>query len=217
MARSVIAGAVAAFVLSAAPGAVCISVSAATAGPSFDCARASEPSEYKICATASLAALDRRLAAAYRARLAREPAIKLQQKGWLLARDAGCGAEAECLSAFIGARLKWMSGTAPMATRKPHRLGECSLTTLKEKTNRFEGEPGSGSAAVYANGGYQVSYDTEAGIEHAAVGDPVVFCLAFIPDECPPGDNRGWGYASGDLRTLEGWSLSESEHSCGGA
>ena len=198
-------------------GLVCISMSASAAGPSFDCAKAASDSEQAICASPRLARLDADLAVAYRARLAREPAILQQQRAWLRGRDAACAKEAGCLRAFMSARLAWMKGTAPMSGRRPRVIGACSLTTLKRKTNRFEGEPDSGSAAEFANGGYQVSYDTVPELERSRNGDPVIYCLAFIPRDCPPHDARGRGNVAANLRTLEAWNLSESEHSCGGA
>jgi hypothetical protein len=69
----------------------------------------------------------------------------------------------------------------------------------------------------FANGGYQVSYDEVQAIDQAQVGDPVVLCLVRLPQNCPPGDERGKVYATVDLRTLLFWVLPDSEHSCGGA
>ncbi len=190
---------------------------AAAAAPSFDCARAGSKAEQAICRSPKLAALDRDLGAAYRARLAREPAIQPQQRAWLKARDAGCEGDAACLTAFLKARLAWLSSSRPMPAAVPRREGECALTSLKRKTHRFEDEPDSGSAAEFANGGSQVSYETVPPLERSRAGDAMLFCLVMIPDECPPGDERGKVYAAADLRTLEAWALSDSEHSCGGA
>jgi len=184
---------------------------------SFDCAKAGTPTETAICHDPGLAALDLALAQAYQARLAREADVRQQQRGWLRARDAGCGADPACLKAFIRARLDWMRGAAPMPGRLPTVVGQCSLTRQSEKTYRFEGESTSGSAAAFANGARQVSYDRVPGIEASRVGDPAVVCLAALPEDCPPGDERGKVYAAADLRTLAAWSLPDAEHLCGGA
>lgn len=42
-------------------------------------------------------------------------------------------------------------------------------------------------------------------------------CLAVLPEDCPPGDDRGKVYASADLRTLMAWASPDAEHLCGGA
>ncbi|MGA0604312.1 lysozyme inhibitor LprI family protein [Caulobacter sp. KR2-114] len=200
---------------------LCVTPAAPTAGAapqaSFDCARAGTPTEKAICGDAGLATLDLALSQAYQARLRREPDLRQQQRGWLRARDAGCGADRPCMKAFIRARLDWMRGAAPMPGRLPTVVGQCSLTRESVRTNRFEGEPDSGSAAVFANGARQVSYDRVPGIEASRAGDPAVVCLASLPEDCPPGDERGKVYASADLRTLMAWALPDAEHLCGGA
>jgi len=76
---------------------------------------------------------------------------------------------------------------------------------------------GSGSAVVFANGGYQVSYNEVEAIHHSRVGDPVLMCLILIPRGCPPGDARGRWYTTTDKRTMESWTMPDAEHSCGGA
>lgn len=107
-------------------------------------------------------------------------------------------------------------------TALPQRVGTCSVVSVKRVTTRLEDTDGteiagSGSAIEYANGGYQVSYDTIDGIEHSHTGDRVQLCLTEIPQHCPPGDDRGRVYHALNLRTHEEWSAPDSEHSCGGA
>ena len=184
---------------------------------SFDCGRAATPTERAICHDPKLTQMDRALGQAYQARVAREPAIRQQQRGWLRARDAGCAEDRACLAAFMTAREAWLRRAAPMPTGLPRVVGQCSLTVQTEKTNRFEGEPDSGSAAAFANGAFQVSYERVAGVERSRVGDPAIVCLASLPEDCPKGDERGKVYASADLRTLLAWSLPDAEHMCGGA
>jgi hypothetical protein len=99
----------------------------------------------------------------------------------------------------------------------PTAVGQCTQTTIAKVETRLEGMPGSGSAVSFANGGYQVSYDTVPAITQSRAGDPVTMCLVSIPQGCPPGDNRGRQYKTTDLRTKESWTLPDSEHSCGGA
>src|SRR3569623_1883020 len=41
--------------------------------------------------------------------------------------------------------------------------------------------------------------------------------LAGLPEDCPPGDDRGKTYSAVDLRTSGKWELPDAEHMCGGA
>jgi hypothetical protein len=115
-----------------------------------------------------------------------------------------------------------VAGTAA-ADSLPPVPGTCARTFIsaigQRLTDGSTGQPipGSGSAVNFANGGYQVSYDEVQAIDQAQVGDPVVLCLVRLPQNCPPGDERGKVYATVDLRTLLFWVLPDSEHSCGGA
>ena len=76
---------------------------------------------------------------------------------------------------------------------------------------------GSGSAVRFANGGYQVSYDTVPAIEESRKDDRVRMCFVSTPLNCPKGDDRSKIYNSTNMRTHKSWRLPDSEHSCGGA
>lgn len=119
----------------------------------------------------------------------------------------------------------------PQAERKakadlPQQLNECKDTTITQITDRFE-KPLSfsppkdgfdpGTRVRFGNGGEQVSYDKESAIARSKIGDKVRMCLKQIPKNCPAGDNRGRIYNTTNLRTGEAWTLSDSQHSCGGA
>lgn len=99
----------------------------------------------------------------------------------------------------------------------PHKVGDCVTTAVKETGTRLEGIADSGSAISYANGINQVSYEAIIGISASRVGDPVRLCLTAVPDECPPGDDRGKTYKATNLRTKKSWEAMDSEHMCGGA
>ena len=93
----------------------------------------------------------------------------------------------------------------------PTVVGQCDLTTVSQIGTRLtdgttgQDIAGSGSAITYADGGYQVSYDTETSVQDWSVGDQVNLCLVSIPTDCPVGDNRGWVYQATNLRTGETW------------
>jgi hypothetical protein len=112
--------------------------------------------------------------------------------------------------------------TPSLAEGLPKRVGQCATTKVQKIETRLvdgSNQPvkGSGSAVEFANGGYQVSYDTVPAVEAARPGDAVKICLVSIPHPCPPGDKRGRVYATTDLRTKQSWTLPDAEHSCGGA
>jgi len=103
------------------------------------------------------------------------------------------------------------------ADKLPTQVGQCTLTRLKSVGTRLDGIPDSGDAVSYVDGGYQVSFSTIPGLNGAKAGDAVKLCLTDIPDDCPPGDDRGKIYKATDLRTHRSWSAMNAEHMCGGA
>jgi hypothetical protein len=103
------------------------------------------------------------------------------------------------------------------AAALPTNIGDCAETTVTLVGTRLEGVADSGSGIVYANGLTQVDYAAVPGIDHSTIGDAVRVCLVSIPENCPPGDDRGRFYAATNLRTNETWTLPDSQHMCGGA
>lgn len=95
--------------------------------------------------------------------------------------------------------------------------GDCVNTTVAEIGSRLAGAPDSGSAIQYANGLGQVSYELVPGIQQAQVGDTITLCLVSLPQDCPPGDDRGKTYNAVDQRTGLSWQEADSSHECGGA
>ena len=121
---------------------------------------------------------------------------------------------------LIGVTLLALSTVASVHQGKaaplPTEVGACSETTISDIGYRL-GDPGSGSAISYANGGVQISYDTIPEIHRSQIGDAVKLCLVSLPEDCPPGDDRGKIYSATNLRTGETWEAPDSQHSCGGA
>jgi hypothetical protein len=111
------------------------------------------------------------------------------------------------------------SGMQPAAAADvlPTTVGQCAQTTVKSVGTRLDGTPGSGSAISYSNGGGQVSYDQIPGIDGSQAGDAITLCLVSLPQNCPPGDDRGKVYSATNQRTGATWTEADSEHSCGGA
>ena len=112
---------------------------------------------------------------------------------------------------------------APRNDPPPTRPGTCAYTHVRQVTQRLEDGvthrviPDSGSAVQFANGLYQVSYDQVAAVNASRRGDAVWICLMTLPQNCPPGDDRGKLYTTTNLRTQESWTLPDAEHGCGGA
>ena len=98
----------------------------------------------------------------------------------------------------------------------PTEIGGCAETAIKEVTTRL-GTPDSGTVVQYANGLIQISYETIVPATRSKVGDKVNVCLVSVPENCPPGDDRGKIYKATNLRTNESWEAPDSQHSCGGA
>lgn len=101
----------------------------------------------------------------------------------------------------------------------PAEVGQCAETTITAIGGRLSGDTSfeSGTGIAYANGGTQVSYDKEPGVIESQVGDKVRLCLVSLPQDCPPGDDRGKIYETTNLRTGATWQMPDSEHMCGGA
>ena len=155
----------------------------------------------------------RRLSGAQRSVLERD------QGAWLRQRK-DCGRDRRCIANLYAQRIRELT----VRTALPAAIGECVTTTISQISDRFgkrlpasAAADTSGTAVAYSNGGYQVSYDWEAAIARSRVGDTVRMCLASIPKDCPPGDNRGREYTTTNQRTGEAWTLPDSQHMCGGA
>jgi hypothetical protein len=113
--------------------------------------------------------------------------------------------------------LALLASSAHADGKLPSKVGACVVTKIKNVTTRLEGIDDSGDAVNYTNGGYQVSYTMIAGLKGAKAGDPVKLCLTSLPDDCPPGDDRGKTYHATDLITHKSWDAADAEHACGGA
>jgi uncharacterized protein len=111
------------------------------------------PTEAVICSDASLAALDRQLAAAYDKMYASFPvsergALTSVQKTWIAQRNA-CGTDKTCIRNAYLARLKQL-GAAPATAVAPAAPAQQSCTT----------SVGAQQAAIYVNQCTQVSTAT---------------------------------------------------------
>jgi uncharacterized protein len=220
---------------------------AAGNGPSFDCAKASEPDEKAICADPKLAAIDRLIADAYKNFQPEFAGDKRKIARALIADRHACGSDKACIvsamnnalqtygdvpdwvwsynEALIGRKALDAAAGAPGDAEQPlpARIGGCGLTHITGLGPRLGDEPlqsappEAGSAVSFANGGGGVSYDREPGLVSSKVGDPVAVCLVSIPRDCPPGDDRGRMYYGVDLARHGSWMLPDSQHMCGGA
>ena len=104
----------------------------------------------------------------------------------------------------------------------PKRIGTCVSSTVRAMGTRLEDGrgrpvPDSGVTVTLANGLIGISYVPVPAVSNARPGDRVIACLVRIPRHCPPGDDRGRYYTATNLRTMESWTLPDSQHMCGGA
>jgi hypothetical protein len=127
----------------------------------------------------------------------------------------------------VGAAVVLLLALGATATRAevtsndslPGHILTCGGSVITGIGPRLEGDPdfSTGNSVFFKNGGSQVSYDKVPAIVSSRKGDHVLICLVFAPEHCPAGDNRGKIYTTTNLRTLDSWTLPDSEHSCGGA
>jgi hypothetical protein len=109
------------------------------------------------------------------------------------------------------------------AAKPPAKVGQCTETFVAKVGTRLvdgttgQAIAGSGTAIEFTNGVALVSYDTIANAEASRPGDRVKMCLQSIPQNCPPGDNRGRVYQVSDYKTGKRFALPDSAHMCGGA
>ncbi|KAA0125386.1 hypothetical protein CIW48_03430 [Methylobacterium sp. P1-11] len=118
-------------------------------------------------------------------------------------------------------------GLAPgvAEAQMPTRIGTCVATTITRIGTRFsdtlvkpKGDgTGDGTSVDLKNGVYGISYAYIEAIGRSRVGDRVLTCLVALPTGCPKGDDRGKTYTTTNLRTLDSWTLPDSQHMCGGA
>jgi|SRR5665213_631271 len=101
----------------------------------------------------------------------------------------------------------------------PTTILTCGGSIITDIGPRLQGDTdySSGVSVFFKNNGGQVGYDKLTSVLNSKVGDHVMICLVYIPKDCPAGDTRGKIYTTTNLRTLESWTMSDSEHTCGGA
>jgi len=107
--------------------------------------------------------------------------------------------------------------TESRAESIPSKVGQCVITKVSEIGTRLEGMPDSGTSITFSNGISLVSYDTVPQAVASKPGDKVSMCLKSVPQDCPPGDERGKVYSVTNLRTKKKFTLPDSQHQCGGA
>lgn len=211
-----------------------------THAASFDCAKASQLVESLICADAELSGLDDSLAKAYREALANAgdaEGLRSTQRQWIKSRNA-CKNKA-CLLQKYATRLNAL-GAAPApgepvteASALPTKVGGCVDSAISGKATRFEGAtPGDagGEAIIQFENGlglYILGVSKKPAPDNAdrymyttpdfAVGDKVRVCLIGLPEDCPPGDDRGKRYSATSYKNRLSFEGVDAWHSCGGA
>lgn len=115
-------------------------------GPSFDCDKASTPTEYAICASDDLSALDQKLSAAYKAvkgglEKGSEAAMTLgtEQRQWNKERSSTCGDDVACLSRMYQERIlvvDWEVGEVGGLFDHDYALDALAIPYIKDETVR---------------------------------------------------------------------------------
>ncbi len=130
---------------------------------------------------------------------------------------------------FVAKSLVLMASTTALvpspanSAPPPTQVGKCADTFIQRTGTRF-GESlseasveGSGTSVKLTNGIYLVSYEDIGQLRTARPGDKVKLCLLKLPENCPPGDNRGRIYSLLNYRTEGYVEMPDSQHMCGGA
>jgi uncharacterized protein len=205
---------------------VAFTCAARAGGPSFDCSKAATADERAICASDTLAMLDRFVVAGFNAvRQARGNAAAQGVARPTLAARHACGDDEGCI---IRAQVAAIEGYgrlgAPLSASvvrdgpPPVTPGQCAASTIAAIGPRLDGlDYDTGTGIAYANGGGGVSYEREDAVIASRPGDPVEMCLLSLPKNCPPGDDRGRWYLTRNGRTGAVWALPDAAHVCGGA
>lgn len=205
---------------------------------SFDCARASTLVESAICHDPELSSLDDSMAARYSEALRQSASpvqLKEGQHAWLKKRNL-CKT-AGCLKSAYQTRLEDLRTTpASRSTTSAALLvrpGDCVDTKIVGKHTRFEGAvPGKNGGEVfvalanqvnlYLTAIPQLSPDSNpdaymARTKDFAIGDRVRLCLVSLPEDCPPGDDRGKIYSVTNSKNQLSFTGVDAWHRCGGA
>ena len=112
-------------------------------GPSFDCDKASTPTEYAICASDDLSALDRKLSAAYKAvkgglEKGSKAAMTLgpEQRQWNKERSSTCGGDVACLSRMYRERILAVDWEVGGISDHDYALDALAIPYMKDKSVR---------------------------------------------------------------------------------
>ncbi len=209
-----------------------------TLAASFDCNKASTLVETAICSDAELSSLDDSLAALYKQALRQSSSasqIKARQRAWLKTRNT-CKSEG-CVRDAYHQRLAELQATpAARPTQSaaiPVRIGDCVTTQIEDKSTRFaEATPGDTGGEMYVSLTNSVGlYLTNiphlpananpdaymARTRDFAQGDTIRLCLISLPEDCPPGDDRGKSYSVTNLKNQLSFIGIDAWHTCGGA
>jgi uncharacterized protein len=196
---------------------------------SFDCEKATTLVENVICADSEISSLDDTLLVAYRQAMAsssKTTALKRDQQRWLKKRNL-CK-DKTCLKNLYQQRIKALNQLNPL----PQKVGDCINSKIIKKVTRFDGaiagETGGEVVVVLQDVGLYIQ-----SIDHLSnsmnldkymystadfsKGDKVKLCLAALPENCPPGDDRGKIYSVTNYKNRRSFVGIDSWHSCGGA
>ena len=194
---------------------------------SFDCTKAQLRAEQIICRDPALANQDGEMGEQLwfmkREFTTQQWADLIHsQRAWLQRRNQ-C-ADSRCLETAYEQRSRELDNIwdarGKYLRRNVSRVGQCEKTTVEwigTRLQEVQGDPPQGTSIRFTDSVRQVSYYRELAVLSSRIGDPARVCLISIPQDCPPGDERGRVYSVTDLRTGKRWELPDSSHECGGA
>ena len=124
---------------------------AANTGPSFDCDRASTPTEKAICSSETLSRLDWALATVYKKKKVKLAAgsenlaaLRDKQRQWNKKRSSTCGDNVQCLSRIYQERIEFFAASTQFYTIKSGKFftdeGEVPLGCFSELMIQLNGD-----------------------------------------------------------------------------
>jgi hypothetical protein len=134
-----------------------------------------------------------------------------------------------CLALSFAALALLGCDSANLPVKRHERfpsIGTCYDTKVKRTGGRFHWNDtpplitdgnDDDIAVEYVDGQYMMQWGFNFRVSQWRKGDPVRLCVIGLPENCPPGDDRGVEYRARNNRTGESWVGFDSAHLCGGA
>jgi uncharacterized protein len=138
------------------------SAAVAYGSPSFDCNRASTPTQKAICGSPELSDLDGKMgqlfsdAVAAARGVAALDKLRAEQRAWIVDRDQACGGQESCLGVLLRSRMRalkeYVSAQTQVANEPPSAVSNASNAEPPSRTTPVPAPPATGGIVHLADG-----------------------------------------------------------------